>query len=398
MTIRVLHIFTPSLRTRFSGDAVSWKQCFENWSDPEIAHLVLNVTSNQIDLAKAAFDFDYPKTQTNTGSWARFIWAFQLLRALRRHVNEFDIIHFHVLWWGSLISAKWAKHRNIPTIYESVLLDADTPGSILHERWGRLKLSLLRSFSRIIAISPFLQQDYLSHGFPKHKVHLLLKSVDLNRFRPIVGHSERELLREKLNIPANTYSLLFVGSVIHRKGFDILIRAYERVRQRFPQTLLCVIGPCSTTQNPSLDPDFIAEQEQFMKRVGLANNIRFEGLVENRDRIADFYRASDVFIFPSRMEGLPNVVLEAMASGLPIVVSDLPVLEEIITSGENGIKVPIGDATATADAVSALFEDEGKRIRLGTAARVDALKRFSFQTWQDSLSLVYRQILADKKI
>ena len=135
-----------------------------------------------------------------------------------------------------------------------------------------------------------------------------------------------------------------------------------------------------------------------MKRVGLANNVRFEGLVENRDRIADFYRASDVFIFPSRMEGLGNVVLEAMASGLPIVVSDLPVLEEIITSGENGIKVPIGDATATADAVSALLEDEGKRIRLGTAARVDALKRFSFQTWQDSLSLVYRQILADKKI
>lgn len=394
--MRVLHVFAPSLKTRFSGEVTSWKSNFKLWADPEVTHLVLDAARNRVEPAREAFDFEFPSRQKLTGTLARLLWIFQLRGSLKRWKSEYDLIHFHVLWWGSLLAARWAKRQGIPTLFESVLLDADTPGGVIKERFGKLQVSLMKDFTRIIAISSFLKTDYVQNGFEANRVIVLTKGVDTAMFHPLADPAQVAALRAELNLPVDCPILLFTGSAIERKGFDVLIRAFIEVCRKFPDCILLIAGPANAHENPSLDEGFIEEQKRLLSNNGLSNQVKFLGLVRDRQELAKVFQAANLFVFPSRIEGLGYVVLEAMASGLPIVVSDLPVLEEIITSGENGIKVPIGDVAATADAVSDLLEDEGKRMRLGIAARGDALKRFSFQTWQESLTLVYYQILADR--
>jgi len=394
--MRVLHVFAPSLKTRFSGEATSWKSIFKLWTDPDVTHLALDVEKDRVEPAQEAFNFEYPAVQEQISWLSRLLWIFQLRACLNGWKSEYDLIHFHVLWWGSLLAAHWAKRQGIPTLFESVLLDADTPGGVIKERFGKLQVSLMKDFTRIIAISSFLKSDYVQNGFEANRVIVLTKGVDTAMFHPLADPAQVAALRAELNLPVDCPILLFTGSAIERKGFDVLIRAFIEVCRKFPDCILLIAGPANSHENPSLDEAFIEEQKRLLSSNGLSDQVKFLGLVRDRQVLAKVFQVANVFVFPSRMEGLGYVVLEAMASGLPIVVSDLPVLEEIITSGENGIKVPIGDVAATADAVSDLLEDEGKRMRLGIAARGDALKRFSFQTWQESLTLVYYQILADR--
>ena len=134
MSLRVLHVFPPSFRTRFGGQNITWKYNFSKWSDTSITHLMLDYKQNRITSPEKAFDFNYPMKQTGTSRLGRMLWIPTLLNNLQRKRNEYDIIHFHILWWGSLLTARWAQRNGIPTLYESVLLNADTPGSIAQEK------------------------------------------------------------------------------------------------------------------------------------------------------------------------------------------------------------------------------------------------------------------------
>ncbi len=393
MPLRVLHIFPPSLRTRFGGQNITWKYNFSKWSDTSIIHLVLDNEQNRIVSPEEAFDFIYPDKQTSTSTLGRLLWIPILLRNLRRKKNEYDILHFHILWWGSLLAAHWAQRNGIPSLYESVLLDADTPGSIGQENLGSIKLNLLKSFTGIIAISPFLKTDYLANGFTEDRVFLLINSVDSDLFCPIGGPEDKQNLREKLNLPVDDILLLFVGSVIHRKGFDILLRSFGNVLDKFRQCRLLVVGPANRNENPSLDESFIKYQRDWLEVRKIESKVTFLGLVNDRIKLAKIYQAADIFVFPSRVEGLGNVVLEAMASGLPIVVSDLPVLRGVIENRVNGLIVALEDADATAEAINFLIENPEIAQSYASRARGDVQTKFSFVNWEKNLVKIYFQLL-----
>ena len=265
--LRILHIFAPSLKTRFSGDTIMWKSKFENWSDPHVTHYVLDCEQKRIVDTQSAFSYDLPEKQRISSRWERITWSFALLRLLSRHGKDFDILHFHVLWWGSLLAARWAKRHKISCVYESVLLDADNPGSVKNERFGKLKVNLLRKFKGILAISDYLAQDYLLHAFATNQVFTLMNSVDLEVFHPCENLSEKQALREKYSLPAKATILLFVGSVIERKGVDLLVKAFVDASVINPNLYLLIIGPHNKKENPSLDEAFIAGlKEQLDER------------------------------------------------------------------------------------------------------------------------------------
>ena len=112
--------------------------------------------------------------------------------------------------------------------------------------------------------------------------------------------------------------------------------------------------------------------------------------------MADLYRTSDIFVFPSRVEGLGNVILEAMASGLPVIVSDLPVFEGVIRHNVNGVTVPVEDIPATAQAIMKLINSPILAEEYGRKAREDAVQNFSFSSWQSRLVEVYQRLITDK--
>lgn len=397
MSLRVLHIFSPSLKTRFGGQNITWKNNFSQWSDISITHLVLDNQANRIIRAKEAFDFNYPSKQSNTTAFGRFFWIPSLLRNLVKFRSQYDILHFHVLWWGSLLAAYWAQRYCIPSIYESILLDADTPGSIAKEKFGKLKLKLLKSFSGIITISPFLKADYINNGFNEDKTFLLINSVESMLFLPLDDPEKKNSVRKKFHMSPDNIVLLFVGSMIHRKGFDLLVRSFEKIQKLYPQCRLLLVGPRNRDENPSLDEAYINNQLDWLAARDIADKVSLLGLVNDRNDLAQIYQASDLFVFPSRMEGLGNVVLEAMASGLPIVVSNLPVLKGIIADHKNGLIVAMEDVDAITEAVIHLIKSPNLAQTIAHQARSDALLNFSFPKWEADLVSIYRQVYTASK-
>lgn len=391
--IRVLHIFAPNYKHRFGGPIFDWKFAFSRWNDVTIKHLVLDSEQGKILPAREAFNFPISSRQYIAARSERFRWIFRLLSLLIKHRREYDILHLHVPWWGGLLMGVWADLRGIPALYQSVLLNEDTPGGLLKERFGRFQVWCLRRFKAILCIADTLANDYLDHGFTTRQVFTLMNPVDTGIFHPVNQPSEKITCRQKFGLNPEQKVLLFVGSLIQRKGVDVLVDAFIEAKKNDPSLHLMLAGACQLSENPSLDMSFIEAIKNRILSSGNSDSVTFLGLIQNREYLADLYRAADVFIFPSRNEGLGNVVLEAMASGLPVVVSRLPVLQSVLTDGENGLFVPLDDSAALAKTINSLWYDWEKIVTLGQHAAEYVRSHHHFDQWQDEMSGFYRRLL-----
>lgn len=389
MSLRVLHIFAPNYRLRFTGPVIQWRYYFNHWNEPSIEHYLLDVAGKKILPAREAFNFELTGAHQVLKQSERTTWIIDLFRSLAQLSGSYDLLHVHVLWWGSLLLGPWAKRRKLPSLYESVLMGSDTPSGILGERLGQLKLKFLGKYTGILAISDYLAEDYLTNGFKGDQVHLLPNSVDTQLFQPVSTDVEKKTLREKNKLPAESTILLFVGSLIHRKGVDVLIRAFISACAQYPNLFLLAVGPSSAKENPSLDEAFINTLSQEIADNNLLEKVRFTGLIQDRNLLAELYRAADLFVFPSRNEGLPSVLLEGMASGLVPVVTDLPVLRSLVNHNLNGIKVPVDDIQTLSEAIQQLSQDTGHQAILAKNARETILHKHGFNAWQQDISEYY---------
>ncbi|HEX6489827.1 MAG TPA: glycosyltransferase family 4 protein [Gaiellaceae bacterium] len=208
------------------------------------------------------------------------------------------------------------------------------------------------------------RQALVARGVDPARVFVTPPAVDVERFRP--DPSARPL-----------YDLVSVGELIPTKRLNDFIGIVERLRARRPGLRAAVagIGP--------LRDELVAEAE----RRGLAGSIDFLGF---RADIEHVYRSGRVFVLTSRYEGLSVAMTEALASGLPVVVSDVGELRDLVEDGRSGRLLPVGDVAAFAAAIEELLGDERRYEQASAAARKSAVERASVPV----LSAVYRRILA----
>ena len=158
-------------------------------------------------------------------------------------------------------------------------------------------------------------------------------------------------------VPTRSPFVLTVGRLVEDKAQDVLLEAFAQAGDRFKGWRLAVVGV------GHLSEPLRAQAEAL----GIADRVEWHGLV--RDPYV-FYRAAHIFALPSRVEGTPNALLEAMSCGLPVVVSDgAPGPLELIEDGVTGLVVPVNDPTRLAAALRRLGTDDALRRRLGAAAR-----------------------------
>lgn len=393
MPIKILHIFPPSYKTRFGGQIFTWKYFFSKWDDSEIVHYVLDYDSQQVLPAKDAFNFEYSSVQKMTTRLGRLGWFFTLFKNLHQFAKGYDILHVHVLWWATLLLGPWAKMMGITAIYESVLLDEDTPGGISREQFGHLKIWLLKSYRGIFAISESLAEDYLKFGFCADQMLTLMNSVDQDAFFPVESPVVKARLRKRFNLPEAATLFIFVGSMIERKGVDLLVDAFIEACSQSDKLYLLMIGPRNKHENPSLDEEFVQNLYLNICKSNLQERVLFLGLIQDRRELSELYRASDIFVFPSRNEGLGNVILEAMSSALPVLVSRLPVLEKVVQHCENGFVVSVGSKEQLKDSMLTLACDVDFSRKIGKNAKkyVDTLH--SFEAWQRQLTGFYKKLI-----
>ena len=241
----------------------------------------------------------------------------------------------------------------------------DAPGYGLAEK--------IQGADFVVCISHYARSQMMKLSpvseWPKFDVCRL--GVDPERFSPA----------ERLAEPGQ-FRLLCVGRLVSAKGQHILLDALARLAERGQRPQLAFVGD---------GPDR-ASLEAHTERLGLNDTVRFAGAV-NQDAILDFYGHADAFVLPSFAEGLPVVLMEAMAMGVPCITTSITGVPELIRDGQEGLLVPASDADGLARAIETLMDDPELCRRVAEAGREKALADYVLRVNVARLGEVFRQRL-----
>jgi len=388
--LRVIHVVNPSFGHTFSGPAKPTLRLLREWSEPGIT------------LTLWGSDYLSKSIQSNAQFWGtpmhntravRLRWSVRLLWMLLRDRRRYDIVHVHTLWWGGLLAPIVAHLVGRRAIYYMTLLGSDNPSSLASQKLGGLKLACFRQYDGLIGVSKALAEDACERCSARSLVLPLYVTFPLPDLNSASRVTHDPAVREKLHIPATAEVLVFVGSIIERKGVDVLVELFLRLAQERNNVWLLLVGANSVLENPRLDEDFVCTLRKRLSESYLGERVVWTGLIANEAELVDLYLASDLFVFPTRAEGLPGVVLEAMGCKLPIVTSNLPnSTDMMVTSGENGYLVEVDDLAGFEAAVTKLLDDPTLRERMGAAGRVRVERDFSFEAYCHKLADFYRQV------
>jgi glycosyltransferase involved in cell wall biosynthesis len=296
------------------------------------------------------------------------------------------LIYSPFAWPKGTAGVPAARSAGVPTIVslrgaDALIEPSIGYGKVLDEFHRRRISSTLRTADHVIAVSRALADRALELGATPEKVSVVLKGVDHERFAP--GNASGA--RRALGLPERP-TVLFVGSLIPRKGLESLLAAIELVRQRVPdvQLIACGSGPDA------------ARLQQLVKDKQLDAHVRLLGWVE-RPVIPEYFRACDVFVLPSLSEGSGNVLVEAAASAKPSIGTNDSGIPDYVDDGVTGYLFEKGNARDLAEKLVELLRDPELAQRMGIAARDRAASRHRYGQMLDALLDIFERVVAERR-
>ena len=324
------------------------------------------------------------------------LYMFSVTFSLIKHCNDIDIVHSHgsgLLESSGIFFAKLLKKKTIvliPTAKELAKRNPDVKGGILEAALRRIfsiqriKQFFLKRSDAFISLSSEISGELIEAGISRERIKSIPNGVLMDKFYPAT-FEEKQALRKKNNIPSDKVVFSVVGRIVRRKRIDMLLKAWKDVVGKRENLLLLVIGS-GKNQVDSNE----AEVRRFAEQNDLGPSVRFLGDAYNVD---EYLKLSDVFVFPSQREGLPNAVLEAMACGLPVIASLIGGNVDIIENGKDGILFKVDNAEELTNAIRMLVDDKGERKELGEQARIKIEKKYSMDKVVQNYAELYQQLL-----
>lgn len=285
---------------------------------------------------------------------------------------RFDVIQSHWVLPSGLIAALVARLRAIPSVIS--LHGSDVYVAERNWLFGRLARLAFWWSRYVTACSQDLLDRAVALGLDPNKAEVIPYGVDPERFSSdSVPEGQISMLRKRLGLKAGDLVIGSMGRLVYKKGFEYLIRAMPDVLTGFPHGRLVIAG----------EGDLKPELEQLAAEVGMSEKVILPGHISWED-VPTFLSLCDLFVVPSvqdhqgNVDGLPNVLLEAMAAGQPIVASRVAGIPAVIHDGVNGFLVPQKDSCALSNAIRRLFEEPVTRQTLGDAARAYVQSKLSW--------------------
>ncbi|HEY7545873.1 MAG TPA: glycosyltransferase family 4 protein [Blastocatellia bacterium] len=274
--------------------------------------------------------------------------------------------HFLVRWSGIARARPWiAFHHGYTTTDWKMRLYNQL------DRWS------LKRADRIITVSRAFARQ-IARIAREDRITVLHNSINIDSFSPI-SPEEIQALRANLGIAEDERVLLAVGRMSREKGHADLISAFASIVKAHPRVKLIIAGDGLERKR----------LEQQAASSGLGNRVLFTGRISDASA---YYSMADVFALPSHSEGSPNVLLEAMAAGVPVVATRVGGVPEIVTDEENALLVAARDEQAMAGAIARLFADGELSQRLAAAAR-ERVRDYSPEARLQSLLEIYRRMV-----
>jgi glycosyltransferase involved in cell wall biosynthesis len=314
----------------------------------------------------------YPRVR---GAGAAILLARVLWNLLRSHDN---VIHVHTPGLMLIPAVLAARIRGVPVVLKFTNLSPEhgiwvqVPQGLPH-RWAIKNAA--RRVDGIVAISSRIARIVEDASWPQ--VARIPNGIDLTTFS--VEYSDRSRMRRALAVQGDPVAL-FVGGLRYQKGVDVLLKAWAKFLRHHPRGLLLVLGD---------GPDGLRLRHQA-EALGISESVDFRGL---REDVGPHYAAADLFVLPSRYEGFPNVLLEAMSARLPVIASRVSGSEDAIEDGLNGLLVPPAETEPLLEALLRLSGDRRMAERLGAEARKTVERRYDINRVAEETLAFYDRLI-----
>ena len=283
----------------------------------------------------------------------------------------FDVIHAQYAYPTGLAAMEASRRLGVPNVVSIQGGDGHWVGLCCATHKAAMDAVLNGAMRLLIGSRSFAEEVHENHGTPLSRFTIVPGAVDVTRFTPPAA----------LGALADPPRLLYHGRVDRRKGaLEFLGAAATLLKERAFDIIVSGIGP---------DLDAAKAHAE-----ALAIPVRFTGYADY-DAAPGVYRIGDVFVSPTHAEGFSNTILEAMASGLPVVSCHAVGVVDCLRDGENGLLVPVSDHGALVGALRRILDDEALRERLAGTALEEANTRYAWSTVARQIAGVYEEVAAE---
>jgi len=313
-----------------------------------------------------------------------------------------DLFHCHGYAPFAEQIVEYARDSNIPTIVKFTtdgevtslrrgienkikLADLLSQRSFKRSRlekylFGKNRLSTVLKVDRFVCINPTILSELLRFPIDRNKLIQIPNGVDVNRFKPVAA-AEKDRIKISLGLSPSVSYILCAARFVERKRIGDLIEAWAAIEAFYPTRELVLVG----------DGELRSELAQLVRKLNIQRRVVFPGMKESLEL---YYQSSDLFVFPSSLEGLPNVILEAMSTALPVIATAISGIQELIQSGVNGVLFTPTDIQGLIASIRYVFEHPLEASRMGKAARETILLNYSFDKIGPRFASFYRNLMS----
>lgn len=288
---------------------------------------------------------------------------------------------------GAIDTFKLAHKHNIGTIVAYTLAKRAHPNIV--KRWLQSKkLRQLFSVPDCIVVSSEEVKSYLIDRRINNRIEVIANGVDTDEFSPARNDEEKKRIRRKLGMHPDKKILLNVGTVHPRKGTDLLLGAFKLIAEQSKDVDLYIAGPEIDSADKSLG-GFNQTIANLKADPDVSNRIHFVGLIDN---VSEYMKASDVFVFPSREEGMGNVVMEAMATKLPVVITPYLGFPSVFGNNNKHYLLAEFNASSIANQVKQLISSSNLTQELIQNAKINIERNLLLDDSVQKFANLYTQI------
>jgi glycosyltransferase involved in cell wall biosynthesis len=281
-----------------------------------------------------------------------------------------DVVHSHLGYSATLapVAARLTGRGSVATLHH---VPEDEP--LRESVKERLALESAGRLGALVFVSDASRRAFAARYRERRSWLTVRNGVDLRRFRP-----EPKTPTDGLPVPPTAPTVVIVAALRGPKGHDVALESWPKILSTLPDARLVIVG----------EGERRAALEEQARRLRIEDAVLFVGL---RNDVPELLRAADVVALPSFTEALPTVLIEAAASGRPVVATRVGGTPEVVEDGSTGLLVPAGDAEAFGEALVRLLGDAGLRASMGGAARTRAEAEFDSDQWAVRLRRVYER-------
>lgn len=314
------------------------------------------------------------------GRWRDTIYALGVAWSLLKERKDYEVAYFLMQGLHLATGVPMAKLLGKPIVMK---FSCSSLVIGMQSSWiGRLELKFLRWWAdKILILNEGMRQEALDVGFAPERIDWMPNPVETDYFRPPTAKQRAEV-RQELGVDSDTPLIVFLGRLDHQKKLPWTLGAFAKAVKQRPEAVLAVVG----------DGPLREQVHQLARDLGIGSQVRFTGRVPT-EGVLQWYQAADACILVSEVEGLPCSLIEAMSTGVPPIVSNIPAHAQLVDDGVHGLLTELGNEEDIARAIVRVIDDPDLRARMSENCRQRMVEEFATARVVDRYEVLFTECL-----